>query len=174
MRKLTLFLIFTFFSCNIFAADDCKEIYEEFQDHPKSHKEYVNLLCEGRRALNSSEYNRAIEVYDKASKITLFEFPNFQVYPKLACAHCKNGDSNRGLKLLEDFDAMLKIYAGEVRCVDKDGTMNPNVPKGVKNVMCGEIYYSYYENHNAKSLAHIQRMKHELSETRAFCKSVKP
>ena len=45
---------------------------------------YNGLVCKGVSAMSNSDYKSAAEYFEQAMNIHLFEFPNFELFPRLA------------------------------------------------------------------------------------------
>ncbi|MFN7835882.1 MAG: hypothetical protein ACK5NY_08890 [Burkholderiaceae bacterium] len=142
-KKIKQLFIFIFFSHSTYALD-CNNFYEPgFLD-------YHNLICLGDKEFRKKHYNKALDKYNKASKINLFESPNFLVYYKIAEALCATKDFKNCSTTLENFETMLDIYEEKIPCPEPNTpNADTKVPsKKVVSVMCYELIYKSYAQPN--------------------------
>lgn len=159
-KKLKKLLVFVFFSHSTYALD-CNNFYEPgFLD-------YYNLICQGDKEFRKKSYNKALEKYNKASKITLFESPNFLIYYKIAETLCATKDFKNCLMTLENFEAMLDIYEEKVPCPEPNNPAPANtkpLPQKVISVMCYELIYKSYGQPNKEAQNKITEFTKEYRE----------
>jgi hypothetical protein len=136
---------------------------ELFGDPP-----YDDLVCTGIAMMVRHDYRRAIDSFERALKINLFEWPNFMLLPRLALAYHRAGDRAKAAEMLEKAELTLQVFTKMLACVATDGDNNSiiihNYPgpiypikspyhQEVVKIMCGDAFESNYEFMTLEGLA---------------------
>ncbi|WP_145973481.1 hypothetical protein [Candidatus Phaeomarinobacter ectocarpi] len=162
------------------AAANCSEP-ELLEDH---HEEYNKLICDGVRDVQEHDYSRAVDSFENALAIRLHEQPNFQLFPKLAWASFKAGQTEKAEVALEKARLSLSVFTGILKCEEhEDGyqLMNPHgepvterLSDQVTLVMCGAAYDYVYQRQSLERVleeaAMVERyldVKHRIADVNA-------
>lgn len=119
---------------------------------------YDELVCSGLELMARREYRRAIEVFEEAMSIDLYDFPNFMLYPRLALTHHLLGEKKSANFGLKKGELALLVYTRVLSCEETQaGFMIVNRAWGasrpvdsphrdeVAKRMCGAAYdYIYH------------------------------
>lgn len=127
-----------------------------------NNSDYNEFVCAGVQHMQEKKYGEAIKSFEAALDLPLFEWPNFELLPRLAWAHFKAGDSKKAENTLEKAELSLSVFVGILKCNEvEDGfylsdeygnRLTGKNSSEVTAVMCGAIYESYYEQ---RSLEYI-------------------
>lgn len=133
---------------------------------------YVYLVARGKQYLRDRQFRLAADAFEAALREELVEAPNYEMVVYLAEAKCLSGDRESGLRLLKDFDCMLKVEVGLRRCFLEEGENaipNPELTRFCFERMCSEIYLPYYEKPTEQMRIQVSRMREEATRVRNAC-----
>jgi len=130
---------------------------EESCDVPELSREYPQydtLVCEGVTAMATGEFQAAINYFERAMDVRFHEYPNFQLFSRLALAYWRAGHVETALTTLEKARLSLNLLIGVYTCLETDQGfqflddrgVEINRPEAVevKRRMCDAIAIDYY------------------------------
>lgn len=127
-----------------------------------SHKgeEYDALTCLAEQYFQVGLYKKSIEKYLQASKIDIFEVPNYELDTKLAHAYLLSGNIEKAQYYIERSRLALSVLTGIYTCVETDDDrifviedkagqpLMSKVARDATLVMCGAAYDYIYNPRN--------------------------
>ncbi len=126
------------------------EAYEVLQGHDA----YNTLLCAGIVAYDDGQFEEAVGALEKALGQPLFEYPNFELLPRLALAHHFSGARRLAEEYLAISELTFSVYFGILECkeennvywlADRFGQMIKHpLAERTMNRMCGAILEPIY------------------------------
>lgn len=150
-----------------------------------SHREYNQLVCDGVEAMQAGRYLDAVRRFEQGLDITLFEFPNFMLLPRLALAYSKAGRAKEARQTVEEARIALSVLTGLYACsYTADGSnfqirdrygnvLTSPEAEHAKTRMCGEMYEPIYTDrsledifYDAKLIEVYLNAKSEILEAR--------
>lgn len=138
---------------------------------PSSYRRYVEA---GHRHMLAGNWVAAAKAFEAALGEPLHEIPNYEVVVFLARAKCLAGDAATGLSLLLDFECMLDVELGVQHCFlpthDAHLRPNPGLTPMCFNVMCSEIFLSYYANPTPETRERVSHFRNEAVKVRELCR----
>ena len=134
------------------------------------HPEYNGLVCAGMAYLDGKDFANAAQFFEKALAIKIHEWPNFELFPKLAWAHFKAGNPEKAKVNLLKAELALSVLVGIAKCretatdillVDRHGNQVTGAyAEDIRNRMCAVIHDSYYGHSNLEQvLADSERIR---------------
>ncbi|GIW45329.1 MAG: hypothetical protein KatS3mg077_2611 [Candidatus Binatia bacterium] len=137
---------------------------------PPSYRAYMEA---GGCHLLGGNFAAAAEAFEAALRQPLHEAPNYEAVIFLAKARCLAGETDTGLRLLLDFECMLDVELGVQPCFvathDARLLRNPRLTAMCFNVMCSEMYLSYYANPTRETRERVSRFRDEVIKVRELC-----
>lgn len=117
-------------------------------------REYDIAVCQGLSRLQDKNPKRAVELFESALSIRLFEVPNFELLPRLAIALHRSGQSGLARRTLRKAELALEVDLGISECVETDvgfdlvtnnpQAFDPILRDEVSRIMCGAMYQPFY------------------------------
>jgi hypothetical protein len=145
------------------------------QNSPPTLIPYQELVKEADQRLADGDLSGALQFYQRAANLDLFELPNYKVLVKVAEVQCRQRNTVVGNSNLKDFRCMLDVDAGRLPCFlpsnDVQPKLNPAVGGECFKRMCGEIYLGYYENPTSSQLQAVKRLTKEADRVSKMCSS---
>jgi tetratricopeptide (TPR) repeat protein len=126
--------------------------------------QYNRLVCDGIRAMADGNQSQAVDSFEKALGIQLFEYPNFVLLPRLALAYWSAGRVEDAYATLEKARLTLLVLVGIYRCqeresdwtyqlVDASGQLvRERYAEEINSLMCGAAYVDIYALDEWRSL----------------------
>lgn len=121
----------------------------------QSNQTYNKLVCAGVSAMNKNDYKGAATYFEQATNLKLFEFPNFELFPRLALAYFKAGERTKAEANLQKARLSLNVLVGIVKCRENESGFylvgSDNVPISsrysleIAKRMCGAAYSDLYK-----------------------------
>lgn len=115
---------------------------------------YNELVCHAVDLVRRQDYANAVEVLEGAMRMTLYDSPNFRLYPLLALAYWRGGDSVRAKENLEKARLSVLVLTGVYRCEESRSgglllgsygkTVGDRRAVEVSRRMCGAAYEDLY------------------------------
>lgn len=117
---------------------------------------YNRLVCDGLSAYDRGQYWVAIEAFEIALNERLFEYPNFELLPRLALAYHLVGETEKAQETIALAELTFSIFFGVIRCREEDNNYwlamdwsgeafeHPLAERAI-NRMCGAILEPIYE-----------------------------
>ena len=157
INKYINILLYAALSACIFAGQavandvDCSSYNEE---------EYDALTCHAEQYFQVGLYKKSIEKYLQASKIRVFEVPNYELDAKLAHAYLLSGNIKKAQYYIERSRVVLSVLTGIYTCVETDDDrifviegeagqpLMSKVARDATLVMCGAVYDYIYNPRN--------------------------
>lgn len=140
---------------------------------------YNRLVCDGIRAYDQGQYRLAIEAFENALTKPIFEYPNFELLPRLALAYHFAGEADKAQETLSLAELTFSIFFGVLRCrespdgsdwfvEDRSGNLveHPFVERA-NNRMCGAILEPIYRPHSMGWVKHNCTLMGVLQEAQA-------
>ncbi len=81
---------------------------------------YDQLVCVGIEKMAAGDFEAAIDSFEHALQLRLFEVPNSLLFPRLALAYWKAGRVQEARETIEKARLSVEILAGVTRCVETD------------------------------------------------------
>ncbi len=126
----------------------------EARETLKGHDTYNGLLCAGITAYDSGRYEEAVAAFKKALDQFLFEYPNFELLPRLALAHQKSGARRLAEEYLAESELTFSVYFGILECKEENNVywladhfgqrVKHPLAERTMNRMCGAILEPIY------------------------------
>lgn len=163
MKKMILILIasFAFLGCASAANKNACDAMELI-DISKS---YNKLVCEGIDSMSQGNYDVAISSFEQAMKQSIYEVPNFKLYPRLALAYSLNGNKDKAKENLEKAELSLLVFSRIYKCVEGDKgyfiakeswgqeyKVDSPYREEIANRMCGAAYENMYERESLEDI----------------------
>jgi tetratricopeptide (TPR) repeat protein len=126
----------------------------------QKYKALNSAICEGYSSLEAGRISNAIKTFESASRIDLWEEPNYYIFGYLALAYAKQGDIKKAKEFLAK-DEIAQLYGiGAVRCAsDQPANQGPfyliegarrlqstKVNGEMTELLCQEPYGTNYDN----------------------------
>ncbi len=126
------------------------EAYETLQGHDT----YNGLLCTGLAAYGSGQYEEAVAALRNALDQPLFEYPNFELLPRLALAYQYSGARRLAEEYLAESELTFSVYFGILECREENNVywladhfgqkVGHPLAERTMNRMCGAILEPIY------------------------------
>lgn len=126
------------------------EAYEVLQGHDT----YNALLCAGIVAYDGGRFEEAVGTFEKALDQPLFEYPNFELLPRLALAYFSSGEDRSAREYLAESELTFSVYFGILECKEEKNVywladhfgqrVNHPLADRTMNRMCGAILEPIY------------------------------
>lgn len=146
--------------------------------------EYVRYVEQARKYLRSGRFDLAEGYFEVASHEQFFEMPNYDVWIELAEAHCRNGSTAEGLRVLIDYDMALEVDFGKESCVDEwhpkyRTPPNPKMTMRVFGALCGAIVphltsFNLSDEERQNSQAIYRELRAESAVLARSCEGISP
>ena len=155
MRSLSWFIAIAFILLGQSAtaserSDFPCEAYEVLQGHDA----YNALLCAGMAAYDGGQFEEAVGDFKKALDQPLFEYPNFELLPRLALAHHFSGSRRLAEEYLAISELTFSVYFGILECREDNNVywladhfgqrVSHPQAESTMNRMCGAILEPIY------------------------------
>ena len=147
------------FATTAHAADKPQASCDAPELFGKDDNDYNRLVCEGTTHMQRQQYTQAVRAFEAAMQKTLYDSPNFVLYPRLALAYLRAGDPAKARATLKKGEIALSIFIGAVKCLETNEQLNvikqagsdsdravyesPYWPE-VSRRMCGAMYDIIY------------------------------
>jgi tetratricopeptide (TPR) repeat protein len=166
---LAIAFIFLDQSATAFARGDFPcEAYEVLQGHDT----YNALLCAGIVAYDGGRFEEAVGTFKKALDQHLFEYPNFELLPRLALAYQHSGDHRLAEEYLAESELTFSVYFGIFECMEENNVywladhfgqkVKHPLAERTMNRMCGAILESIYRPETLARIGYNCRMLETL------------
>jgi tetratricopeptide (TPR) repeat protein len=126
----------------------------EARETVEGHDTYNGLLCAGIAADDSGRYEEAVAAFKKALDQFLFEYPNFELLPRLALAYQKSGARRLAEEYLAESELTFSVYFGILECKEENNVywladhfghrVKHPLAERTMNRMCGAILEHIY------------------------------
>ena len=169
------------FLAGLFAANATAKECQAVELH--GYEVYDKLVCSGISLMEKHEFREAVKAFEKASQISLHEFPNFKLLPRLALAHFYLGDTEKALQTLGKAELSLMVLARMVRCQEKNDRyslvwnsgdapqkVNSSYHDEVAGIMCGTAYEYIYEAHELETVVYDASLVQEFLKAKEAIK----
>ncbi len=134
---------------------------------------YNELVCSGIAYTASGKYARAVNLFEKALAVKLYDSPNFELFPRLAWVRFKNGNLSAAKDDLKRAELSLSVFTGLIHCQETDKGFNlknnagislaGNISDEISGVMCGAAYdYVYRRESLDRVLLEAELVKYYL------------
>jgi hypothetical protein len=169
MLRFSWFLAIAFIFLGQSAAASARgdfpcEAYETLQGHDT----YNGLLCSGIAAYGSGQYEDAVAALRKALDQPLFEYPNFELLPRLALAYHLSGARRLAEEYLAVSELTFSVYFGIFECKEENNVYwladhfgqkigHPLAGRSM-NRMCGAILEPIYRPATLERIGHNSRL----------------
>lgn len=80
---------------------------------------YNALVCTGVEYMDRGDYLAAAEVLEEAMNVRFFESANYVLFPRLALAYFRAGDTLKAESNLRKAELSLSIKSGVIKCVER-------------------------------------------------------
>ncbi len=140
------------------------EAYEVLQGHDT----YNGLLCAGLAAYDSGQYGEAVVALREALDQPLFEYPNFELLPRLALAYQNSGDHRLAEEYLAISELTFSVYFGIFECKEENNLywltdyfgqkVGHPLAERTMNRMCGAILEPIYRPATLARIGHNSRL----------------
>jgi hypothetical protein len=130
----------------------------------KGAEKYNDLVCKGDASIKDGDQKKALGFFLATSEQTLLEFPNIQLYGRIAKIYARRGQFQEADLYLKYDNLSLLWLIGVVRCqalpssedevLLQDGKLlQTNEATHMQNVLCGPIYdnNAYFGDRDATS-----------------------
>lgn len=140
------------------------EAYEVLQ----AHDTYNAMLCAGIAAYDGGRYEEAVAAFKKALDQPLFEYPNFELLPRLALAYHFSGARRLAEEYLAVSELTFSVYFGIFECKEENNVYwladhfgqkigHPLAGRSM-NRMCGAILEPIYRPATLERIGHNSRL----------------
>ena len=126
----------------------------EARETLEGHGTYNGLLCAGIAAYDSGRYEEAVAAFKKALGQFLFEYPNFELLPRLALAYQKSGARRLAEEYLAESELTFSVYFEILECKEENNVywladhfgqrVKHPLAERTMNRMCGAILEPIY------------------------------
>lgn len=130
------------------------DLYCEAYEVLKGHDAYNVLLCAGIAAYDDGQYGEAVSAFKKALDEPLFEYPNFELLPRLALAYHSSGAHRLAEEYLAVSELTFSVYFGILECREENNNywlvdhfgekLGHPLAERTMNRMCGAILEPIY------------------------------
>jgi hypothetical protein len=146
-------------------ANDATNAVGELSLNLSSHESYQRFLDTQINLYKKRNFDKIISNTPYGDRFSVHETPTYFHYVFHAVEPLSAGDHQAAKDILTNFDLMLEIDLGSVRCSEgesdylvlENGTKIQNTV--VSSYMCHEAFLGYWENPNEKLLSEISRYK---------------
>ena len=112
------------------------------------------MLCAGLAAYDTGQYEEAVAALRKALDQPLFEYPNFELLPRLALAYQNFGAGRLAEEYLAESELTFSVYFGILECKEENNVywladhfgqrVKHPLAERTMNRMCGAILEHIY------------------------------
>ncbi len=148
------------------------EAYEVLQGHDI----YNALLCTGIAAYDGGQFVEAVAALKKAFDQPLFEYPNFELLPRLALAHHFSGARRLAEEYLAVSELTFSVYFGILECREANNVywladhfgdkVDDPMAERTMNRMCGAILEPIYRPATFSRIGYNCRLLETLQAAR--------
>ncbi len=134
----------------------------------QGHDTYNALLCAAIAAYDDGRYKEAVTAFKKALDQPLFEYPNFELLPRLALAYHSSGASRSAEGYLAESELTFSVYFGILECREKNNVywladqfgqkVGHPLAERTMNRMCGAILEPIYRPATLARIGHNCRL----------------
>ena len=156
--RVTLLLLLLLSAPAVAQAQTCRA-----PERVQGAAEYNRMVCDAVSRFEAKDYASAADLLERASKLELYEYPNYRVLPRLALTYAHLGKSEQARILLAQVRLSLEVLYRLSRCIETSngfGLVDERGPlpsdsstHAVVARMCGEVYQGLYEQSNLDSLS---------------------
>ncbi len=139
-----------FVTAEAYAVDKPQAPCEALELFGKDDSDYNRLVCEGVAHMQRQQYKQAARAFEAAMQKTLYDSPNFVLYPRLALAYWRAGDSAKAKAALKKGEIALSIFIGAVKCLETQEALD--VVKRAGSDTDRAIYESPFWNEVSKRM----------------------
>jgi hypothetical protein len=150
---------------------DC-HVIELVEDNPR----YNALVCQGVDQMTAGRGAEAVKTFERAMNESLFEFPNFKLFSRLALAYFRTGDRAKAIVALKKAELSLSVLIGAARCeeaemgfrvVDNGGVpLDAEMQADIAGRMCGAAYDYVYSQRTLESVLSDARLIESYYQSR--------
>jgi len=143
--------------------------------------DYSKTICAARKLMKEGKNSQAAELLVRASRLMLFEEPNFRALPDLALTQYLSGQLVEAKRTIILAEYTLGVLVGMYSCVEdeRDGHYSiwssaeidfvPAIAELAAERMCGAAYDGYYEYADLESfVVDAELVKHYLEIRKAI------
>ncbi len=130
----------------------------------QAHDTYNAMLCAGIAAYDGGRYGEAAVAFKKALDQPLFEYPNFELLPRLALAYHSSGASRLAKEYLAVSELTFSVYFGILECKEENNVywladhfgqkVGHPLAERTMNRMCGAILEPIYRPATLARIGH--------------------
>lgn len=123
------------------------------EDFVQGNDIYNDLVCDAKDSISRGDYSQAHQQLLEASRIQLFEEPNFRLYPLLALVDFRLGNKKNAIRNLKKAELSLMVYAELAQCTSYDedrglkgldiDRFEPTLRKEIADEMCWFAFSTY-------------------------------
>lgn len=84
----------------------------------EGHQEYNEFICAGILHMQEKKYKEAVDAFESALAVPLFEISNFELFPKLAWAYFRAGNLRKSQESLAKAELALSVFVGLLECIE--------------------------------------------------------
>ena len=161
-------------SCAPSAKDHVQDHRAEFESTPEdqvivdpneAYTQHLEALSESYASGNISKLSGEL---DQAEQLKAVEIPTYHLNFFRAVLQMDSGDTDSAISLLNDFEVMLKVDAGDIECLAEPNMLRDRDERFenlfVYNEMCWEHAMAYYGSTDNDIVAERNRFKDWVSE----------
>lgn len=152
-------------SATVSAREDFPcEAYEVLQ----AHDTYNAMLCAGIAAYDGGRYEEAVAAFKRALDQPLFEYPNFELLPRLALAYYSSGARQLAEEYLAVSELTFSVYFGILECKEENNVywladyfgqkVGHPLAERTMNRMCGAVLEPIYRPATLARVGHNSRL----------------
>jgi tetratricopeptide (TPR) repeat protein len=129
---------------------------------------YNRLVCKGMEQVKQKRYAEAVKSFETAIEERLFEYPNIELYPRLALTHFHTGNRNKAQENLAKAELSLSVLIGAIRCEETakgfrlikrdESAVSSPYQMEISKKMCGAAFESLYTQRTFETTLHDAKL----------------